>query len=270
MRKIIAVDIDGTLLNSKNQISEKTKNALLKAQDMGHILVIASGRSPKGVKEFADILKLDKNNGLLSNFNGGKITNYQTKEVIISHTLDIDFAKEVLSFTDTLPIDYFIYKDGIIITNNKNTFELEKTCQRVKTTYQIIEDLTESLDFAPNKILFTGPPDKIDKWCEPLKEKFGEKTNQVKSLSNLYELMPKEVDKGSSLEEIADYYGMDIKNVIAFGDEENDRTMIEKAGVGVVMANGSSSMKKIADYITKSNDEDGIAYYLENFLFKNK
>src|SRR5699024_10925297 len=122
MRKIIALDIDGTLLNSNNEITEKTKSSLLKAQDLGHILIIASVRDPRSVMKFADILNFKKHDGLLSNFNGGKITNYRTGEVIINHTLDYNLAMEILQFSEDLDINYFIYGEDEILTNSKDTY----------------------------------------------------------------------------------------------------------------------------------------------------
>ena len=82
--------------------------------------------------------------------------------------------------------------------------------------------------------------------------------------------MPKGVSKGESLKEIAKYYDIAMEDVIAFGDEDNDLSMIEAAGVGVVMANGSKAMLRAADYVTLSNDEDGIADYLEKFVLKKE
>lgn len=267
MRKIIALDIDGTLLNSNNEITEKTKSSLLKAQDLGHILVIASGRDPRGVMKFADILNFKKHDGLLSNFNGGKITNYRTGEVIINHTLDYNLAMEILQFSEDLDINYFIYGEDEILTNSKDTYFLEETASRAFTSYRVVEDLSYSLDFAPHKILFSMNPKYIGKDAKLIREKFIDRTDQVMSTPFYYEVMPKGISKGKSLLEIAKYYGFDIKDTIAFGDEENDLSMIEMAGVGVVMANSSDFMKDKADFVTKSNDEDGIAYYLENYLF---
>ncbi|MDU3152999.1 MAG: HAD-IIB family hydrolase, partial [Anaerococcus hydrogenalis] len=122
----------------------------------------------------------------------------------------------------------------------------------------------------PNKIMFSQNPNLIDKDAKKLKDKFFEKTAQVKSTPYFYEIMPKGIDKGRSLKEIADYYNMSMDDVIAFGDEENDLTMIEMAGCGIVMGNGTDFMKSKADFITKTNDEDGIAYYLEKFVFNEK
>lgn len=268
MKKIIAVDIDGTLLNSKRQITAKTKDALIKAQSLGHIVVIASGRDPFGVFPFARDLEFDKNNGLLSNFNGGRITNFQTKDVLINHPLDMDLAREILKFSqENIDMGYIIYTNDGIITNSHDTYVLDEVCQKAFTTYKVVENLADSLDFTINKIMFSQDPKLIDKDAKKLKDKFFDRTAQVKSTPYFYEIMPKGIDKGRSLAEIAEYYDMDMKDVIAFGDEENDLTMIEMAGVGVVMANGTDKMKNIADFVTKSNDEDGIAYYLETYVF---
>ncbi|MDU5560389.1 Cof-type HAD-IIB family hydrolase [Anaerococcus vaginalis] len=271
MKKIIAVDIDGTLLNSKRQITEKTKNALIKAQELGHIVVIASGRDPLGVYPFADILEFKKYGGLISNFNGGRITNYKTKDVIINHPMDFDLAKEILQFSEkNLFMHYIIYTEDKIITSSSKTYKLEEICQKAFTHYEVIDDLAYSLDFAPNKILFSQDPNLIDDDAKKLMDKFSDKTTQVKSTPYFYEIMPKGIGKGESLVEIAKYFDMDMKDVIAFGDEENDQTMIEMAGLGVVMENGANFMKEKADFITKSNDDDGIAYYLEKFVFNEK
>lgn len=268
MKKIIAVDIDGTLLNSNRQISENTKNALIKAQKLGHIVVIASGRDPFGVYPFAKELEFDKYNGLLSNFNGGRITNYKTKEVLINHPLDIELAREILKFSeDNIDMHYIIYTDNGILTDSHDTYVLDEVCEKAFTTYKVVENLADTFDFPINKIMFSQDPDLIDKDSKKLKDKFFDRTAQVKSTPYYYEIMPKGIDKGKSLIEIAKYFDMDMKDVIAFGDEENDLTMIEMAGVGVVMGNGTEDMKKRADFVTKTNDEDGIVYYLEEYVF---
>ena len=97
---------------------------------------------------------------------------------------------------------------------------------------------------------------------------YGENTAQVRSQRFYYEIMPKGLSKGNSLLEIAKYYNIDQKDIIAFGDELNDETMIEVAGTGVAMGNAVEKIKEIADYITLSNDEDGIADYLEKFILE--
>lgn len=268
MKKIIAVDIDGTLLNSKREITKKTKDCLIKAQKMGHIVVIASGRDPHGVFPFAKELEFDKYGGLLSNFNGGRITNYQTGEVLINHPMELELAKKILKFSEeNLDMGYIIYTKDCVLTESHNTYTIDEICQKAFTHYEVIENLSQKLDFRPNKIMFSQDPKLIEKESIKLFDKFSDKTDQVRSTPYFYEIMPQGISKGRSLKEIANYYNIDIKDTIAFGDEENDLSMIEDAGVGVVMENGTDFMKSKADFVTKSNDEDGITYYLENFVF---
>ena len=114
MAKIIALDIDGTLLNSKGEITPRTQKALERALKEGHIVVIVSGRSPKGVMKYAEILKLDEYDGLLSNYNGARITNYGTNEILINHTLDLNDMRELLEFSEDLDINYTIYYLSLI------------------------------------------------------------------------------------------------------------------------------------------------------------
>lgn len=267
MKKLIGLDIDGTLVNSKLEITPKTKAALEKAQDLGHILVIASGRAPHGVYRYAKELNFDKHNGLLSNFNGGRITNFQKKQAIINHPLNFNLTKEILEFAENLDIDYCLLNEGKIYSNKKNTYRLEESALKNNMEIVIRENLSYNLDFEVNNILFSQKEDRIDEPAKKLMEKFGKITSQIKSMPYYYEIMPQNISKGRSLMEIAKYYGIDEKDTIAFGDEENDISMIKMAGTGVVMANGSQKVKELADYITKSNDNDGIAYYLENFVF---
>lgn len=265
--KLIAVDVDGTLLNSKNEISAKTKETLLKAREQGHKVVIVSGRPTSGVRYLAEELEFEKFGGLLSNYNGGSITNFKTGEVITNHTLDLDLAKQILTETKDLPLKIIIPSGDKIISDSENEYlDLERDLLKVET--EAIEDLRENIDFGPNKIIFANDPEILEEHLSFLMDTYGENTAQVRSQRFYYEIMPKGLSKGTSLLEIAKYYNIDQKDIIAFGDELNDETMIEIAGTGVAMGNAVEKIKEIADYITLSNDEDGIADYLEKFILE--
>ena len=261
--KLIAVDVDGTLLNSKNEISPKTKESLIRAGEAGHKVAIVSGRPTSGVRYLAKELEFEKYGGLLSNYNGGSITNFKTGEVISNHTLDL--AKEILAATKDLPLEIIIPSGDKIISDSENKYlDVERDLLKVET--EAIEGLRENLDFGPNKIIFANDPEILEQHLEFLIDTYGQHTAQVRSQRFYYEIMPKGLSKGASLLEIAKYYGIDQENIIAFGDELNDETMIEVAGTGVAMGNAVEKIKEIADYITLSNDEDGIADYLEKFV----
>lgn len=266
MKKLIALDIDGTLLNSQNIITEKTREALIRAQDAGHTLVIASGRDPIGVRPYAEILDFKNHNGLICTFNGGKVINCQTGEVLIDHSLEMDLARDILNFAKDNDMTYLIYAKDRIITNSEKTYKIAEIAEADHNTYEVIENLEEVIDFRPNKILFSIDPADIDEKIELFDKKYDGKVNAFKSTPFFYEIMPVGVEKGASLREMSKFLGFDIKDTIAFGDERNDLEMLEAAGVGVVMANAPDIVKEYGDYITKSNDEDGIAYYLYKFV----
>lgn len=263
--KLIAVDVDGTLLNSNNEISPKTRDTLIRALKEGHKLVIVSGRPTAAVNHLAKELEFDKYGGLLSNYNGASITNFETGEVISNHTLDVDLVKEMLDATRDMDIELIIPRGDYIISNADNKYlNVESKLLGVKT--EVIEDLRDSIDFAPNKLIFAQDVEKLEEAIPFLKEKFADRTSQVRSQRCYYEIMPMGLSKGSSILEIADHYGIAKEDIIAFGDEMNDYPMIEIAGTGVAMENAIAEIKEIADHITLSNDEDGIAVYLEEYV----
>lgn len=263
--KLIAVDVDGTLINSKNQISKKTKDTLIKAAKIGNKIVIVSGRPAPGLRALAKELEFDKFHGLLSSNNGSTITDFASGEIIADHFLDMDLARKILK--ESLKIDLeIVLPHGDILISDKNHKYLDHELRLLKLQSKIIPDVRENLSFKINKILFSGEPEKVDKYYPFLEKNYGEITSQVRSHPYNYEVMPKGLSKGASLLEIANFYQIKKEDIIAFGDELNDLTMIESAGVGVAMANAVDTLKEIADYITLSNDEDGIAYYLDRFV----
>ena len=265
-KKLIAVDVDGTLVNSQKIITEKTKLCLKKAIKEGHKLIIVSGRQTEGLFELADELDLGASGGLLSAYNGGMIYDYGKKKVLVEHKLDKKLAEEILSFSKNLKLELMIPYGPYIITDKKDNPYAEREAKILNVKATVREDIYDKLDFSPNKILFAQDEDKIDGEVKKLKEKFGESTEQVKSARFYYELMPKGLSKGQSLLEAAEILKIPREDILAFGDEMNDLSMIEAAGTSVAMGNAIKLVKEKADFVTLSNDEDGIAYYLENYL----
>ena len=265
--KLIAVDVDGTLLNSKNKISQRTRKSLIKAMEEGHKVVIVSGRPTEAINAIAKELNFGKYAGLISAFNGGAIINFETKEELSNHVLDLDFTKEILKESRDLGIDVLIPKHRTMISAKDNRYlNLEREILGFDT--EVRKDLIENIDFTPNKLLLASDKETLDKIIPGLEEKYKKRASLVRSQDFYYEVMPQGLSKGKSLLEIASYYGIEQKDIIAFGDQMNDETMIEIAGVGVAMANAVEAIKEIADYVTLSNDQDGIADYLEKFVLK--
>lgn len=266
MKKIIAVDIDGTLLDSSKNLSDRTRESLIKAQKKGHIVVIASGRDPKGVEKYAKALKLDEFNGLISNYNGCQVSNFKTKKVLVNHLLDYNILKDYIEFSKNLKADYIFYIDNKIHTTSKNSKIVEFTANMTHMDLVINDNLLDIIDYPLNNVILAQEdPNVLDDIESKIRDRFDKDLNIVRSTENYLEAMPKGYSKGTSLIEIANYYELLIDDIIAFGDERNDIEMIKDAGTGVAMANAVDIIKDLADYITLSNDDDGIAYYLEKF-----
>lgn len=264
MRKLIAVDIDGTLLNDDLYITKKTKEALIKAQQQGHKVVISSGRAPFGIIPFAYELEMDKFESYISGQNGSRVVDVKTKEVVIDHFLDLNLSKEILKFASDLGIDYMIYVDDLIYALSEDTYKLKEVQQKNNNSEIIVDpNLLRNLSRPINNILFAQEPAKIIDPASKILEKFSGKAEMMFSSTYFFEVMPKGVSKGHALKEISQYLEIDRKDIIAFGDQENDISMLKIAGVGVAMENAVEELKDVADYITKSNNEDGIAKFLE-------
>ena len=265
MKKLIALDIDGTLLNSNHQISRKTKDTLSKAMEKGHKVVLVSGRAPVGVFHLAEELNFEKFGGLISGNNGATIINYRNRELVSDHTLDLDLVKNIFDVTKDLDASILLYRGSDLISSKDNkAFRANLEAQPLNPI--IIENIRDTIDYSPNKIIFVEEADPIDDLITIVDNNFKDMVEYIKSLPFLFEIMPKGLSKGKSLLEIAELYGIDQKDIIAFGDEMNDVTMLEVAGIAVAMGNAVSPIKEIADYVTLSNDEDGIADYLEKFV----
>lgn len=262
-KKLIAVDLDGTLLTSTNTISKKSKESIEKVLDAGHKVVIITGRDFYGSIKVARELFDRHEGGLVASSNGALVFDLAKDKPIINHTIPREVVKEMIAYGKSLGLDYLIYHDNKILAEKDDAYDLDFLSKKNKLEVEIIEDLVDKLDFDLNKLLFSAQPSLIEKVKSDFEEQFKGKVNPIHSMPQFLDCMPAGIHKGRSLLEIADFYGIDHKDTLAFGDEINDETMIEMAGIGIAMANASDYIKDLADDICPTNDDDGISLYLE-------
>lgn len=266
--KLIALDIDGTLTNSRKEISPRTRYALLEAQAQGKKLVLASGRHPIGVYPIARDLQLDRYGGYIMSFNGGKIIECATDRTIVTKLFPREYLADIISVLVDSNITVITWDDRRIFANNKvndYTF-VEKDV--LKTDMVTVDDFVSEIKFDINKILLAGEPLELDEYQKILSKRYDGLLEVYKSAPYFLELMPFGVSKGSMLPLLLDKLGVNRDELVAFGDHYNDMTMIGYAGLGVAMGNGEPEIKKIANYVCESNDEDGIANTLQKFVLK--
>lgn len=265
-KKLLALDIDGTLTNTQKDITPATLEKIIEAQEKGHIVAIASGRPLPGIRKIADTIELDRFGGYVLAFNGGRIVDYSTGEVVYQAVLDNDVVRDIYDYCLKAGCGMVTYDGDRVITGTDidgyMTFEASINHMEIMR----IDNFREYIDFPLNKCLLTADPDKAEKIEQELVEKFGDQLNIFRSEPYFVEIMPPNVHKATSLEKLLEVLDMDRKDLVACGDGYNDLTMIEYAGVGVAMANAQDIVKEHADYITLSNDEDGLVPVVDKFI----
>ncbi len=264
--ELLVLDIDGTLTNSKKEITPRTKEVLMRIQKAGKRLVIASGRPTAGILSIADELHLDEYNGFILAFNGGRIINYTTGEIVYNRTIPLELLPEIYRYSKELGTGILTYTESEIVLGNEPDRYSELESRICKIPIRQVEDFVKFVDFPINKFLMTGEPELIFKAQSVMREKFGWVLNIFRSEPFYLEIVPQSIDKANSLARLLEHLGMKREQMICCGDGFNDRSMIEFAGLGVAMENAQEEVKAAADYITASNDKDGIVEVVEKFI----
>lgn len=264
--KMLVLDIDGTLTNSKKEITPETKKAIIAIQERGHKVMLASGRPTPGMRRYEQELELEKYGGYLLSFNGGRIINCRTGEIVYQRVFPSVLVPKMYKFAQKNHCGLVTYfGDKIISAFQPDEYvSIESRINGMKV--QMVPNFTDFVDFEVNKLLMTAEDAKAERFESILNEEFGDIISVYRSEPFFIELMPKGVDKASSIDRMLDTVGLTRENIICCGDGYNDMTMIEYAGVGVAMANAQEKVKEKADYITKSNDEDGIVQVIDEFI----
>ena len=265
--KMIALDLDGTLTNSKKEVSERNKEALKKAAEKGVKIVLASGRPLVGILPVAEMVDLKEIGGYILAYNGSHIVDGRTGETIMQTTLPEEYYEDIVKYGS-------MYDDVTIVTyNSKGAVALDDTnpyaileAKINKVPLQKVTDLCSSLDGPVCKFLCVGEHSHLREIEKQLKEKYGSKINVFFSETYFLEICPPGIEKAASLSKLLDKLGLDREELIACGDGFNDITMIDFAGLGVAMENAQDALRSRADYITDTNDNDGVAEVIDKFI----
>ncbi len=264
--QLLALDLDGTLTNSNKEISAPTLEALIDIQKKGKKVVLASGRPTMGVTPLAKQLHLEDYGSYILSFNGGRITDCRTDNIIYNKQLPPGVAAPLFDIVKKYDgADIVAYKSDAILsglTPNQYT-ELESHINHVPIIH--VEDFAHAIT-PENKFLVTGDPAVIEKIRIEAIEHFRTYLNIYCSDPFFLEIMPAGIDKAHSLLRLLSAIGLTADQMICCGDGYNDVSMIETAGLGVAMANAVPIVKEKANYITRSNDEDGVLHVINEFL----
>ena len=264
--KMIVLDLDGTLTNNKKEITPRTKEALMKAQAKGVKIVLASGRPTYGIMPLAEELELKKNCGFILAFNGGKIIDCSDCRTIFEQKLDETLVPLLYHAAKEAGMQILTYQGEGIVATDKNDKYVQEEARINKMPVEEYDDFLQQLVYPINKCLIVGDPAPLHQSETKLKKELEGRMDVYRSADYFLECVPLGIDKARSLDRLITTLGITKEEVIACGDGYNDLSMINFSGLGVAMSNAADDIKAQADYVTLSNEEDGIAHVVDKFI----
>lgn len=268
--KILVLDIDGTLTDSKKHISRVTKRALRRAQNKGVKIVLASGRPTPGIVPVAEELGFKEHGGYILSFNGGKIIDYSSDSIVFESVLPGEMIPSLYDDSVENNVSIISYDKTSVLTETPQDEYIIKEAALNKMPITEVESFVEAVQHPVTKCLMTGEPTHLAEVEQKIKNKYGEKLSIYRSEPYFLEIMPKGIDKAQSLSRLLQHLGLTKEQMIACGDGFNDLSMIKYAGLGVAMSNAQKVVKRSADYITFTNDENGVAHVVDKYILGKK
>lgn len=266
--KLIALDVDGTLIGKSGQLSEAVRLALIRAQEeYGMRVILASGRPTAGLLSLAKDLELARYSGYIMPFNGGQIFNARSSQPLVSYPLPTGVEAELYRLAKEQGLNILSYTDTEILSEDVEDPYLFKEVEITGMPTRAVEDFVRDTPQKLPKCLIVGAPERIVQTQALVLERLGDKLGAFTSAPTFLEVVPRGVHKAASLARLLERLDYDRAELIAVGDSFNDLEMIQYAGLGVAMANAREEIKACADYVTTSCDEDGVAHLLDKFVF---
>lgn len=265
--KLLVLDVDGTLLNNEREISKRTLAALLKVQQMGICIVLASGRPTYGLMPLAKTLELGNYGGFILSYNGCQIINAQNGEILFKRRINPEMLPYLEKKARKNGFAIFTYNDDTIITDNPENEHIRSEARL--NNLEIIKEVefSTAIDFAPCKCMLVSDDEGALIGLEQhWKRRLNGALDVFRSEPYFLEVLPCGIDKANSLGALLEQLDVKREEVIAIGDGVCDVTMLQLAGMGVAMGHAQDSVKACADHVTASNEEDGVALAVEQII----
>lgn len=265
--KLLVLDVDGTLLNDEREISKRTLAALLKVQQMGVRIVLASGRPTYGLMPLAKTLELGNYGGFVLSYNGCQIIKAQNGEILFERRINPEMLPYLEKKARKNGFAIFTYHDDTLITDSPDNEYIKN--EALLNNLKIIreDEFSTAIDFAPCKCMLVSDKEKALIGLEQHWEKrLAGTLDAFRSEPYFLEVVPCGVNKANTLGALLEHLGVTREEVIAVGDGVCDVTMLQLAGMGVAMGHSQDSVKVCVDYVTASNEEDGVALAVEKLI----
>lgn len=265
--KMIVLDVDGTLLTDEQTISARTRATLLKVQQMGVRVVLASGRPTHGVMPLARALELDKNGGFVLSYNGAQIIHVPTGERVFERRIDPQFMAYLERGARKRGFTIFTYREDRIVTSNAQNVHVQHEAKLSGMRVEEVANWAEAVDFSPCKVMLVSDDEAALVGLEEhWRRRLAGVLDVLRSEDYFLEVVAESVDKSNTLTVLLEKEGIDPTDVVAIGDGVRDVPMLQLAGLGVAMGNAQDSVKACADVVTLTNAEDGVAVALEKAI----
>lgn len=265
--KLLVLDVDGTLLNNAKEISKRTLASLLKVQQMGIRIVLASGRPTYGLLPLAKTLELGNYGGFIVSYNGCQIINAQNGEILFERRINPEMLPYLEKKARKNDFAIFTYHDDTILTDSPENEHIRNEAQLNNLRIIPEDEFSIAVDFAPCKcMLVSDDEDALTGLEEHWKRRLNGALDVFRSEPYFLEVVPCGIDKANALGVLLEQLGVTREEVVAIGDGVCDVTMLQIAGMGVAMGHSQDSVKVCADYVTASNEEDGVALAAEKII----
>lgn len=260
--RLVAIDLDGTLLSNDFVISPRAQSAIRQVRDRGVFVTICTGRMYASALPYATDLGLDLP---LVTYQGALVKTSGTGEVLYRREVPVNLARSVIAMANEYAYPANVYYGDRLYVERLSP-EGALYVRRARIPVNVVEDLLGFVKSDPIKVLVMSSPENLDAFAREWQARYGDRLYLTKSMPTYLEFTHPEATKGRGLAAVASHLGVDRTQVMAIGDSWNDLEMFSYAGFSVVMGNAPEDVKRVADYVTRNNDDDGVAEALEKFF----
>lgn len=265
--ELIAIDMDGTLLNPQHEVTPAVKKALSDARAKGVQIVLATGRPFIGVQRYLQELDLQQDGCYCITNNGALVHNAKDGSVIAEIALTIDDYHYFEQLSRQLGVHFHALTKTDLFTANRHVSSYtvhESFTTGIPLQFCPAEEMDPMLTFP--KVMMIDDPELLDRAISQLPDDAKARYTIMKSSPYFLEILDKRVNKGEGVKVLVEKLGLARESVMTLGDQENDIAMLEYAGLGVAMGNALDSVKAVSQFVTKNNTEDGVAFAVEKFV----
>lgn len=268
--KLIALDLDGTLTDDAKEVPPHTVAVLHRAIEKGAAVALVSGRPTIGMERVAKTLELERTGGYILAYNGGHILDCRTGRDLYKAEFPRDCIQEAVEFARKSHVAMVSYDGEGIVTEGPLDQYVQHESYNNGIPYKQVADLPTYLSYPFVKMVMCGAPEVIGALEPAVAAHFAGRLDIYRAESIYLEIMPRNIRKSTGLQRLMDHLGIQAAELMACGDAHNDLPMMEMAGLSVAMENAYENVKKAAHFITKSNNEEGVAYAVEKFVLNGE